>query len=133
MPLWVELYLLCVLGVAVASIWNNIRLKRPRWYCLLDTVNEFLILMVGTAYWNPGLGQSIAPVAFAGFILGVAWLPIEFKVEIASGNLKNPELTPTGNMVAILCGVVLGSALFAPLYYWGFRFAVLKHSALLPT
>lgn len=124
MPLWVELYLLIVLGIGVMSVWHNIKERRPPWYILINAVNECLILLVGTAYWIAPLGQLVAPLALIFFIMGVAWLPIEFKTELTSDSLKNPELSATGNLVAATCAVLFGMALFAPLYYWGFLFAV---------
>ncbi len=129
MPLWVELYLLGILGIGISEVWHNIHAQRPRWHVLLDTANKLLILMTGIAYWHPGLGQSLSPAAFTCFILGVAWLPIELKTELASGKLNNPDISPTGNLVVLICALTLALALFAPLYYWGFLYAVQGLSA----
>lgn len=129
MPLWVELYFVCILAAGIAGTWDNIRVKRPLWYTVIDFFNELFSLVVSAAYWFEGIGQIVAPVAFILFIISVAWLPIEFKTELTAETLKNPELSPTGNIVAATCAILFGLALFAPLYYWGFQFAVLGHSA----
>lgn len=129
MPLWVGLYLLVLIVISVVGTWHNVRQRRPLWYLLLNAGNECLVTIVGAAYWLEPLGLIIAPAAFVLFIMGLAWLPIEIKTELASDTLKNPELSATGNMVAAACAILFGLFLFAPLYYWGFQFAILGHTA----
>lgn len=129
MPLWVGLYFLALIAISVVGTWHNVRQRRPLWYLLLNAGNECLVTIVGAAYWLESLGLIIAPAAFVLFIMGLAWLPIEIKTELASDILKNPELSVIGNMIAAACAILFGFALFAPLYYWGFQYAILGHFA----
>lgn len=129
MPLWVGLYLLGILGLNVANIWFKIHARLPHTYILLDAMNSLLLLLTGAAYWTPVLAQNFASVAFVAFILGIAWLPVAIRTELALDILKNPDLSPTGNTVVLICGLVLSLALVSPLYYWGFLYAVQGQNA----
>lgn len=131
MPWWASLYLAGYVAFTLWSVIDDIKTKdNTAWFVAAEVFGDICLLVAGLAFWRPEIQTMFGSLLIPAFAAGLAVLLVQVVSTVRRSVLADPELSFSGKLFVGVAGSMLVAGVSAPLIYWGFNAAVLRHAGV---